>query len=145
MITINIATEHGKLSDIIDLRYKVLLQPWEQRFELATDDLEKESINVFADEDGKVIGCGRLQTLQGEIGQIRFMAVSNESQGKGVGKKLLEKLEDEARSLNFRKIVLFVRENALIFYEKSGYSVINKGQLLWDKIQHYKMEKDLLV
>lgn len=40
-----------------------------------------------------------------------------------------------------RYIVLNARENAIKFYEKNGYHIIEKSYLLFGKIQHYKMIK----
>jgi N-acetylglutamate synthase-like GNAT family acetyltransferase len=143
MINICIAKEQNELSKIIDLRYEILRQPWGQSFESSTDEMEESSINVFAEEEGKVIGCGRLQNTQDNMGQIRFMAVSGECQGKGFGSKVLLEIENQARNIGIKKIILNARDNAVKFYENSGYRIVNKGHLLWGQIQHYEMEKEL--
>ena len=129
------------LEAIIELRYSVLRQPWNKSKDSATDDLELLSKNAFIEIDSKIIACGRLQNNGDGIGQIRYMAISEVYQRKGLGKLILERLEDEARNLNLKKIELQSRENACEFYKACGYTVEEKTFLLWDLIQHYKMTK----
>ncbi|MGE0568300.1 MAG: GNAT family N-acetyltransferase [Bacteroidia bacterium] len=131
------------LQKILALRYEILRQPWGQSFESSSDGNEKESYNAFIEENNKAIACGRLQINDGNIGQIRFMAVSNQLQGKGLGNLILEALEKKAKELNLDRIELHARENALKFYENKGYQIKEKSHLLWDQIQHFLMVKEL--
>src|SRR4051812_31647068 len=109
---------------IIDLRYKILRQPWDQPRNTGTDNLEETSINAFIkDENGNVVACGRLQENENKTGQIRFMAVDNLQQGKGLGKLILKFLEAEGKKSGLTKIELQARENAVDFYKGAGYSV----------------------
>jgi N-acetylglutamate synthase-like GNAT family acetyltransferase len=138
------ATTKEEVETIIALRYTILRKPWNQSAETATDHLEESSINGFIqDENGAVIACGRLQENEGKIGQVRFMAVDNHYQGKGLGKKILVFLEEKAKELSLVKIELQARENALEFYKANGYEIKEKSFLLWGQIQHYLMEKSL--
>ena len=52
-------------------------------------------------------------------------------------------LENIAINQNRTNMVLNARENAISFYKSLGYSVIKKTNLLFGKIQHYKMKKAL--
>lgn len=129
---------------IIDLRDKILRKPWNQPRETATDNLEESSLNVFiSDASGKVIACGRLQENEDKVGQIRYMAVDTDQQGKGLGKLILDFLEKKGKEIGLQKIELQARENAVEFYKSAGYSLREKTFLLWGIIQHYLMEKKL--
>lgn len=131
-----------ELNSILALRYKVLRQPWDQPASTATDHLESESINAFIrDEKGNAIACGRLQENENKTGQIRFMAVDPQHQGKGLGKMIVDFLESKAKEMHLKKVELQARENAVRFYESCGYSIAEKSFLLWGIIQHYRMEK----
>ncbi len=133
-----------EIEAIIDLRYKILRQPWDQPRDTGTDNIEESSINAFIkDTGGTVVACGRLQENENKIGQIRFMAVDGSQQGKGLGKKIVDFLELEGKTLGLKKIELQARENALEFYKNCGYSIKEKSFLLWGIIQHYLMEKEL--
>ena len=131
-----------ELKSILALRYLVLRQPWDQPAATATDELESSSINAFIrDENGQAIACGRLQENENKTGQIRFMAVHPDHQGKGLGKKIVIFLEEEAKKMGLKKVELQARENAVDFYKSCNYSVAEKSFLLWGIIQHYRMEK----
>lgn len=130
------------LKNILQLRYDVLRQPWNQTIETATDDLEDSSENAFIeDENGNAIACGRLQENENKIGQIRFMAVSQAHQGKGLGKLILLFLEEKAKEKKIVEIQLQARENALDFYKSCNYIIKEKSFLLWGEIQHWLMFK----
>lgn len=138
------ATTKEQVEAIIALRYTILRKPWNQPAETASDQLENSSLNAFIQDDkGMVIACGRLQENEGKIGQVRFMAVDNAHQGKGLGKKILNFLEAKGKELSLKKIELQARENALEFYKANDYQVKEKSFLLWGLIQHYLMEKEL--
>jgi len=151
MFEVKESKSREELNAILKLRYTILRQPWNQSPDTASDDLEDKSINAFiCDEQNNVIACGRLQENEnlptgqaGKIGQIRFMAVDNKYQGKGLGKTIVDFLELKAKQLHLNSIELQARENAVKFYETCGYSIKEKSFLLWGQIQHYLMEKKL--
>jgi N-acetylglutamate synthase-like GNAT family acetyltransferase len=144
MIAVKFAKNKIELDNIIELRYKILRQPWSQPFETSTDGLEDSAYNAFIEnEGGKVVACGRLQENANHIGQIRYMAVADGEQGKGFGKMILKALEDKAKEIGLMRIELQARENALAFYERHDYKLKERSFKLWDIIQHYLMEKKL--
>lgn len=144
MFVVKLAKSKQEIDRILQLRYQLLRQPWDQPIDTATDSIEMDCVNAYIEDDnGKVIACGRLQENENKIGQIRFMAVSNDQQGKGLGKLIVNFLESEASMLDLKKIELQARENAVDFYKGCGYSVKEKSFLLWGIIQHYLMEKTI--
>lgn len=143
MFKVQIAKDKATIDRIIDLRYDVLRKPWDKPKETATDDIENTSINTYIEDHGNVIACGRLQDNGSGIGQIRFMAVQANYQGKGLGKLILTKLEEEALNNKMHTIELQARDNALLFYKNCGYVIKEKSFILWDIIQHYLMIKEL--
>ena len=144
MYSVKIASTNQQLNSILKLRYEILRKPWSQPIDSATDQLEEKSINAFIQNNkGVFIACGRLQENENKIGQIRFMAVDQNYQGKGLGKLIITSLEEKAKDLQLNKIQLQARENAVSFYKNNGYVMIEKTFLLWDQIQHFLMEKQI--
>lgn len=132
------------IEKILELRFKILREPWGQSKESSSDGNEDTSHNAFIeDEKGNAIACGRLQTNDVNTGQIRYMAVANGMQGKGLGKLILKALEQKAKELGLKKIELQARENALEFYKANNYNLKEKTHLLFGVVQHYLMEKQL--
>lgn len=143
MFTVSLAITPTEIDRIIDLRYKILREPWNQPLATARDSLEDRSINAYIEDNGKVIACGRLQENEGKVGQIRYMAVDEEYQGRGLGKLIVTELENQAKKNSFHTIELQARENAVEFYKSQGYRVKEKSFLLWGIIQHYLMYKTI--
>ena len=143
MYTANITKNPDIIQKIIDLRYDILRKPWNKPKETATDEFEEQSLNAYIEDQGNIIACGRLQNNGNGIGQIRYMAVDNNFQGKGLGKLILNKLEQEAQAMGIDTIELQARENALMFYKANGYTVKETSFKLWDIIQHYLMTKSV--
>ena len=138
------ATTEKELADILELRYKVLRAPWQQPAASATDELESVSFNAYiSNKQGQVIACGRLQKNSPDLGQIRYMAVADTERGKGLGKQILNALEQKGKEIALTQIELQARENALQFYKSSGYTTVSESFKLWDIIQHYLMSKNL--
>src|SRR4051794_6790538 len=127
MFTVKKAITQEQLNAVIQLRYLILRKPWDQPIDTATDTLEETSINAFIEDNpGNVIACGRLQENEHKTGQVRYMAVDQTYQGKGLGKSVLDYLEAQAKKIGLQKIELQARENALEFYKRRGYAVKEK-------------------
>jgi len=98
---------------------------------------------MACDDKGDIIGVCRLQMNSASIAQLRFMAVTENKQGTGIGKKLISFAEEKARQKGATTVILQSREIALEFYKKCGYGIKEKSFLMWNEIQHYLMEKKL--
>ncbi len=126
------------------LRFKVLRRPWQQPAgsERAEDDATATHALLLA-ETGEAIGVCRLHRHSATEAQIRFMAIREDKQGQGLGVMLLKHLENIARQWQVAQITLQARVNAINFYQRNGYVMIEKTHLLFGEIQHYKMIKQL--
>lgn len=141
---VKLAKSPAEFEAILKLRYEILRKPWNQSIESASDNLEEKSLNAYiADLNGNVIACGRLQENENKTGQIRFMAVSSHYQGQGLGKLIVDFLEQKGQEMQLDSVELQARENAVKFYENCGYRIKEKTFLLWGIIQHYLMIKKL--
>ena len=78
---------------------------------------------------------------------IRSMAVKPEAQGRGIGQKLLETLEQHARQAGFTTLCLyttFVLPAARRLYEKNGFYVLRETPPEeWFDMGGFEMEKML--
>ncbi|HHE40215.1 MAG TPA: GNAT family N-acetyltransferase [Candidatus Cloacimonetes bacterium] len=126
------------------LRWKILRKPWNQPIGSERNELDDSSYHVMVCEKDRVpIGVGRLHFNNPNEAQIRFMAVENDHQGKGIGTCIMNALEKYAQEKSAHHIILYARENAVPFYQKIGYEIEEKSYLLFGNIQHYKMNKEL--
>jgi predicted GNAT family N-acyltransferase len=105
-----------------NFRWEMLRKPLGMSKETLKDELEDESHHLVAvDEQKEVIGGGRLHFNNNREGQIRYMAVSNTIQRKGLGSAIVSELEAIAREKGIQEMVLNARENAISFYLSMGY------------------------
>jgi predicted GNAT family N-acyltransferase len=105
-----------------NFRWEMLRKPLGMSKETLKDELEDESHHLIAvDEQKEVIGGGRLHFNNNREGQIRYMAVSNTIQRKGLGSAIVSELEAIAREKGIQEMVLNARENAISFYLSMGY------------------------
>lgn len=91
-------------------------------------DWENENpkfIFVLGEINSEVIGCGAIRPVTEDTGEVKRMYAKY--RGKKIGKKLLEFLENQAKHLNYTKLILETRlknEEAISFYQSQGYSII---------------------
>lgn len=141
---VRLAYAHHDLESCFRLRYEILRKPWNQPIGSERDEQESDAWHLLAENaDGRALGTARLQRLDPQTGQLRYMAVAKDLQGKGIGKMILQKAETIALENGMIRLFLQARENAVPFYLAHGYRIIEKTFLLYGEIQHFSMEKDL--
>ena len=128
-----------------NLRYEILRKPWGQPPGSERDEGEETSIHrmIIDNKTGNALAVGRLQFNSEDEAQIRYMAVANGYQGKGLGSQIISSLEHIARRHGNKWMILSARENALKFYKNNGYEIVKKTHLLFGEIQHWFMQKEL--
>ena len=138
-------SSESDFKEYYQLRWELLRKPWNQPLGSERDELEEEAIHYSAhNEEGLLLGVCRMHFLNKETAQIRFMAVQLAFKGLGIGRKLLEKAEDDAYANGIKKMILQSRENAVVFYQRQGYQTIEKSFQLYGEIQHFLMQKQII-
>ena len=128
-----------------DLRWRLLRSPWGQPRGSERDSLEEAAIHLLlTDDTGRALACGRLHLNSPTEAQVRYMAVDDSVQGQGYGSAILSELEAEAKRFGASRIVLNARDNAIRFYEKYGYAVVQEADTLFGPVRHVRMEKPIV-
>ena len=122
------------------LRWEILRAPLNLDRGSEKDDLEDSAIHRAIFENEKIIGVGRLHFIDKDTAQIRYMAVSEESRRKGIGKMIVEEFVQISKQNKISKIILYARESVIEFYKKLGFDIIKKAHRLGN-IQHFLMER----
>jgi GNAT superfamily N-acetyltransferase len=82
---------------------------------------------LIRDDDDRAIGCGGIARFDDTRGEVKRMYVVPEARGRGLGRRLLEELESEARRLGYASVVLETgdrQKEAVGLYESTGYERI---------------------
>ena len=124
-----------------NLRYRILRAPWGEPQGSEVDGIEDQCFHIMALDQDKVVGVGRIQYNSTNEAQIRYMAIEKVYEGNGIGRMIVDALEQEAKNRNINTVMLDAREPAVGFYQRLGYSVAQKSYVLFDEIQHYRMTK----
>ena len=124
-------------------RWEILRKPIGKSIESLKDEYEDSSYHLIGVIDNKIIACGRLHFNNAYEAQIRYMAIDEHYQRKGIGVKVIELLEAEAKKKQINKIVLNARNHVIEFYAKSGYRAVRKYEGSDTGIPHTTMEKIL--
>ncbi|HOP64227.1 MAG TPA: GNAT family N-acetyltransferase [Spirochaetota bacterium] len=92
-------------------------------------------------ENGVIMAMGAFKKINGSTAEITSMRVRPDFQGKGAGKKILQYLEERARSMGYKTLILETDgklTTAIKLYEKSGFTytgneLIDGFNCLWYK------------
>ena len=82
---------------------------------------------VVADAAGEVVGTAAVRLLEPGMGELKRMWLRPSSQGRGLGRRLMDACLDEARRLGFRALRLDTQaemEAAVHLYRAYGFSEI---------------------
>ncbi|MDR1400806.1 MAG: N-acetyltransferase [Endomicrobium sp.] len=82
---------------------------------------------VVFENRGKIIACGALHVLWEDLAEIKSLAVLDEYQRQGVGRKIVTSLQENAKNLGVNKV--FVLSFDSEFFVKLGYKKIRKEDL----------------
>lgn len=127
------------------LRWQILRAPWRQEQGSEQDEWEQQAIHrMLVNQQGQVVAVGRLHRSSQFQGHIRYMAVAENYQGQGLGKKLLSVLEQIAQELGVRELSLNARSAAMDFYQQNDYQEQGKSHILFGQVQHFAMTKTLI-
>jgi GNAT superfamily N-acetyltransferase len=77
--------------------------------------------------NGTAVGCGALRRLDAETAELKRMYVAPAARGTGLGRRLVDALEAQARSLGVRRLVLETgirQAAALALYRSTGFQPI---------------------
>ena len=127
------------------LRYKVLREPWGHPKGTEKDDYEPISEHFMAvdEQTGEVLGVIKLYEKALGVGNVSHLAVATAHQHKGIGKLLIEAVENRARERMFKTLGSMSRVTATAYFEKQGYHVAGIPTPHLGTIHLVWMEKDL--
>jgi len=84
-----------------------------------------ENVQEFwvAELDGSVIGAGALHVMWNDLAEVRSLVVAETARGRGIGKKIVERLLIEAAALGVGRVFCLTFE--VDFFKQLGFEVIS--------------------
>lgn len=77
-----------------------------------------------AEADGRVVGCGALEIFTPELAEIRSLVVAEDFKGTGTGRKLVERLTDDARKRGHKRLMALTYSPG--FFHRLGFATVDK-------------------
>lgn len=76
---------------------------------------------------GRIAGICGLEIVWADLAEVRSLAVDPAYHGKGLGRRLVQAVIDEARRLEIQRVFSLTYER--VFFEKLGFVVVDKSAL----------------
>ncbi|MGB7347958.1 MAG: GNAT family N-acetyltransferase [Pirellulaceae bacterium] len=126
----------------IRLRDEILRKPLGLDFSPEQLAAEKDELRFGVIDAERLIAIVLAKPLSESVVKLRQMAVAADRQGQGVGRFLIENVEQTLAEKGFRQVELHAREVAKGFYDSMGY--VTQGERFVEVgIPHFKMAKRL--
>lgn len=113
-------------------------------FERGTErfDCEDDAMHLVAVSDDEVVGCVLFIAKDDKSGRLFQMVVAEDFAGKGIGRILVEHLEQRLHRDGFEHVVLHARCHVQGFYERLGYTACSD---VYEEvgIPHITMERNI--
>lgn len=113
----------SRYDELVELRYKILLEPLGLKFldSFRPEEANYLHIGCIENLDDKLIGGLILAPVDNETIRMMQVAVDTIYQGEGVGRQLVQYAEKRAKEAGYSKIVMHAMLSVVSFYEKIGY------------------------
>jgi len=134
----------SRYDELLELRYKILLEPLGLKFLDMHREKEANYLHIGCIEglDDRLVGGLILAPVNDEEIRLMQVAVDNKYQGEGVGSELVKYAEARAIEAGYTKIIMHAMLSAVHFYEKLGYH--QEGDIFEEKgLTFAKMVKNL--
>jgi predicted GNAT family N-acyltransferase len=135
-----------ELNQCFTIRKKVFVEEQGVPAELEIDEFDASPDacgHILLLSDGQPAGTGRWRPYNTDSAKLQRLAVLVEYRGRGIGKKLIEALEQEAREAGNQFCILDGQCHAESFYHKLGYVTISPEPFEDAGIMHVRMRKTL--
>ncbi len=145
MIVIKSPKTKDEFKAYYQLRYRALREPWGQPKGTEKDDFEPISQHFMALDEAKseIVGGVKLFEKAPGVGQFSHMVVLESRRGQGIGRLLIETVEQAARQNGYQVLGTTTRLNTTGFFEKYGYKAQGMPTHLFGTTQLIWVQKEL--
>lgn len=122
MILVKVAETREEKQACLDIRRVVFIEGQKVPKNLEIDGLDNTAYHWIAFKDGESVGTARvIKTDDGTTAKIQRVAVLEACRGLGVGRQIMEVIEQDDRLSFAKHYKLGAQTHAIPFYETLGY------------------------
>lgn len=138
------STAPADIKKALSVRLTVFVEEQGVPADRERDSLDDINTHWLAETlEGNVVGTARLTDKGNGMGKVERVAVLKDYRRDGVGRLLMERLEQDAARLGYRTLVLHAQTHSQGFYEKLGYTCGDPEPFDEEGIPHVCMEKQI--
>ncbi len=141
---LDIEFNSSRYDELVELRYKVLLEPLGLKFLDMHREKEANYLHVGCVEtlDDRLIGGLILAPVNDKEIRLMQVAIDGRHQGEGIGRELVKYAEKRAKETGYSKVIMHAMLSVVSFYERLGYH--QEGDIFEEKgITFVRMVKNL--
>ena len=130
--------------ELVELRYKILLEPLGLKFLDSHRQQEMNYLHIGCIEclDDKLIGGLMLAPVDNDNVRLLQVTVDTKYQREGIGRAMVQYAENRAREAGYKRMFIHARLTAIHFYEKIGFH--QEGDIFEEQgLTFAKMVRDL--
>ncbi|MDF2926873.1 MAG: GCN5-related N-acetyltransferase [Paenibacillaceae bacterium] len=145
MNVISVSTQE-ELEACFSIRIKVFVEEQKVPSELELDEYDaspEASHHILLVDGDKPVATGRWKIYEEGTAKLQRIAVLKEYRSGGIGRLLMQALEDNAREAGMEEAVLDGQLYAEGFYQRLGYRTVSEEPFLDADILHVRMVKSL--
>lgn len=134
----------SRYEQLVELRYKILLEPLGLKFLDSHRQQEANYLHIGCIEnlDDRLIGGLILAPVDNDTIRLMQVAVDSKYQREGVGRDLIQYAQERAKEAGYNRIIMHAMLSVVHFYEKNGFH--QEGDIFEERgITFAKMVKDL--
>lgn len=133
---------HGDKKELFAIRKQVFVNEQGVPEELEQDEYDERAIHFLAKVNGRPVGTARMRWIDDHTVKAERVAVRPSHRGIGIGRAIMEHLEQHARACQATAVELHAQQSARLFYERLNY--IAFGEPFLDAgMEHIAMRKVL--
>ncbi|SFK71223.1 Predicted N-acyltransferase, GNAT family [Paenibacillus sp. 1_12] len=137
---------YSQLAQCLAIRNQVFVEEQGVPQELENDAYDTSPdacVHVLLTYNGVPAGTGRWISYNKQTAKIQRVAILSEFRGKGLGKILIQGLEQHAISGGYTSCILDSQCHAEAFYSQLGYNTISEQPFEDAGILHVRMQKKI--
>jgi len=82
---------------------------------------------LIAEKDGKIVGCGALRDYEGNLYEVRSLAVHRDFNGYGIGSKIVTESLKKVKGKN-EPVRVFALTYRPHFFKRLGFEIVSKDE-----------------
>ena len=120
-ITYELTASDADLTDAFDIRRQAFVRERGIAEDLVFDNNDRDALHLVVRDGKRAIGTARVRFLGNNQAKLERMAVARAFRHKGIGRGIIDFLDEELRGKQVQQVVIHAQVGAVEFYKSCGF------------------------